>query len=294
MLQSIGYLGPAGSYSYNCLQLIKQELDLPNIQTQTCLTITDIFEALAAQKISLALIPLENSLGGSVTESLDRLLDLRAEYKVLAEWVLPVKHCLIGFKPEPQEIRAHYQSLAQCHYYLKHNHASSLLKEMNSNSAAVQSLLRDGHDKKVAAIASQEAAALYQIPILAHEINDSANNSTRFWLIGQPEHQSQLLKQFKQKPSLPRLVSLALQLPQDQPGSLAKLLELIAKLNINLCRIESRPTRHNLGEYVFFIDLLNKNGEVQNDLVQQLQKTCHYFGFLGNYPVFAEHDLRFL
>ena len=294
MTRLIGYLGPEGSYSHNCLRKIQQALNIKSWQNKICLTITDILEELSAGKINLALIPIENSLGGSVTESLDRLVSLPHKYQVLGEWVIQIQHCLLGFQAQPSVIRAHYQSLAQCYYYLKQNHPNTLWQEMPSNSAAVQSLLENNQDSKIAAIGSKEAASLYQVPILEEQINDSHNNFTRFWLLGSPSEESELLQQIAEQASSQRLISLAFKLPQDKPGSLANILNLIAAQKINLCRIESRPTRHNLGEYIFFIDFLNQAAQLQTGLlVNKLKESCQYFGFLGDYPVFTEKNLRF-
>lgn len=277
----LGYLGPEGSYSHICAKQIAKTFALNHLIAFK--NIAEIYGAIAEKQINFGLLPVENSLGGSVPETLDYLLFAPQSLQVRLEWVLKIEHCLIGFDKKIEEIRAHFQAFAQCEKFLQANYSQAQKKEMPSNSAAALSLLTEKQNK--AAICSQEAAELYNIPVLAHKINDFTENFTRFWLVGWED----LPKQNYHKQNL---ISLAFRIPQNTPGGLVKVLNPIAQLNINLSKIESRPTKGRLCEYSFYIDLINSE-KVDQNLLENLQNLCAYFKFLGNYSVWPLEDLRF-
>ncbi len=277
----LGYLGPEGSYSHICAKKIAEVFALsPLIPYKT---ISEIYKALEQKEINFGLLPVENSLGGSVPETLDNLLFAPQSLQVRLEWVLMIEHCLIGFDLNINEIRAHFQAFAQCDNYLNKYYANANKKEMSSNSSAALSLLNEKENK--AAICSKEAAELYKIPIIAEKINDFTENFTRFWLAG--------WENLPPKNNNQNLISLAFRIPQDLPGGLVRVLGPIAERGINLSKIESRPTKSRLCEYSFYIDLINSS-KADQELLKELQSLCSYFKFLGNYPVWPLNDLRFL
>lgn len=287
------YLGPAGSFSHIVANYILNELDDINYSLEGVKTISDLFKHNFNNSHDLALIPIENSLGGSVGESLDKLLISPAPIEVKLEWVCLIEHYLIGLGnlADVQKIRGHYQAFAQCEEFINNNFGNSELikEEMSSNSAAVKSLLED-KSKNIAAIGAKEAAELYQIPIIQNKIHDSSANQTRFWLIGASENQ------IKTKlPNYNYLNSLIFRIPQDEPGSLIKILNCLAKRKINLCKIESRPTKGRLCEYNFLIDFVSPENwqNIQELILEEIKSHCSYIRFLGNYPVWPAADLRF-
>jgi prephenate dehydratase len=308
------YLGPAGSFSHICAleivnffeqtakdahsseikPLIKLEdfqlLDFPSINSVR----EGIEESSNNEKI-FGLLPVENSLGGSVPETLDGLIKGSQSVEVRLEWVMHVEHCLVGFGNinDIKEIRAHYQAFAQCDDFLKKSFSNNFeKKEMTSNSAAALSLLdmkSDNNNKQIAAICSKEAAEMYKIPIIQKGINDSQNNYTRFWLI------SKSPLRVEQSEKTNTLTSLAFRIPQNVPGGLMRVLDCLVKRNINLSKIESRPTKGKLCEYTFFIDFVNPANwsEIQEEVCEEVKNICSNFYFLGNYSVLPAGDFRF-
>ncbi|ERT03893.1 prephenate dehydratase family protein, partial [Lyngbya aestuarii BL J] len=157
--------------------------------------------------------------------------------------VLPISHALISLAKNPQEIEvvySHPQALAQCQEWLNQNLPQVRQIATNSTTEALQHL---DQETTAGAIASERAASLYQLPILAHPINDYPDNCTRFWVVSlQPSPGG-------------NHTSLAFSVLENKPGILVKPLQVFAEQGINMSRIESRPTKRLLGDYLFFIDL---------------------------------------
>jgi prephenate dehydratase len=209
----------------------------------------------------LAVVPVENSTEGSVVMTLDALWQLPG-LQIQQELVLPISHALLSPRQSLTEIKtvySHPQALAQCQKWLENNLPTVPIIPTNSTTEAIQILDREGNS---AAIASPRAAKLYNVPILIQPINDYPDNCTRFWIMALTSH-----------PQGERM-SLAFQV-LDQPGALVKPLEVFAKRQLNLSRIESRPTKISLGEYIFFIDL-EINPEQQHLIAATLEELTNY------------------
>ncbi|MDX1918160.1 MAG: prephenate dehydratase [Candidatus Caenarcaniphilales bacterium] len=292
--QELLYLGPEGSYSHNCAHLIQSEL-LPDLRLVSCDSIYAIHREQKKNHSALGLFPVENSLGGGVSETLDGLFERLEQPQILLEWVLPIEHNLLstGSLNQIKEVRAHYQSLAQCASFLREHLAQAEKIVTSSNSSAILSILEEDPAKRslLAAIASKEAAELYRLPIITEAINDFKHNATRFWLIGRDAK-----KKFNRSDSKQALVSIAFQMPADKPGGLLKVLQSLARQDLNLTRIESRPTKGRLAEYTFFIDFVatDKLSRIAlSGLLDELESLCSVFKFFGHYPVFPDPDPRF-
>ncbi|MDX1920319.1 MAG: prephenate dehydratase [Candidatus Caenarcaniphilales bacterium] len=290
-LNNIVYLGPESSFSHICaLEIAKL---FPSNKLQSVASISGIKEFIKNNEDAFGVFPVENSLGGSVPETLDGILTQKEDIKVLLEFVLKIDHCLLSFgeKSKIQEVRAHYQAFNQCENYLNKNFPDCHKQEFPSNSAAIESLtkLNLNEQKTIASIGSLEAAKKFNIPVLEKQINDSSENYTRFWLIGR-ESSFNINQKSEQN-----LCSLAFRIPRDEPGGLMKVLETFASRQINLTKIESRPTKGRLCEYTFFIDFLApidwdfQKGQILNIV----GSVCSYARFLGYYPVFPAGDNRF-
>lgn len=291
LIYSLGFLGPEGSFSHICALEVAEQLGIQNLIPHQ--NISAIRHSLSVDELTFALMPLENSLGGSVPESLDGFLLAPSSVTVLLEKVLKIEHCLVGFSKElstVKEVRAHFQAFAQCDNYLKKNFPGVSLHEMTSNSAAAKSLLdlSELERSSTLAICAKEAAEFYQLPILQPLINDSPDNVTRFWLLGKTPLPSNVSNSQK-------LTSLAFRIPQDLPGGLMKVLATLANRKINLSKIESRPTKGRLCEYTFFIDFINPLNwpAIEETVLKEIQNNCSYLRFLGTYSVFPLGDLRF-
>jgi prephenate dehydratase len=217
--------------------------------------------AVVQNQADLAVVPVENSTEGSVVMTLDALWQLPG-LQIQQELVLPISHALLSPRQSLTEIKtvySHPQALAQCQKWLENNLPTVPIIPTNSTTEAIQILDREANS---AAIASPRAAKLYHVPILIQPINDYPDNCTRFWVMALTSH-----------PQGERM-SLAFQV-LDQPGALVKPLEVFAKRQLNLSRIESRPTKISLGEYIFFIDL-EINPDQQHLIAATLEELTNY------------------
>ncbi|HEY9644758.1 MAG TPA: prephenate dehydratase [Chroococcidiopsis sp.] len=278
MTHSIGHLGPAGTYAEAAAIAYAHSLSQSTGQTyslQPYASIAQTIRAVASGEISLAVVPVENSIEGSVTVTLDTLWKYD-ELKIQQALVLPILHALLSYAPDLSTIRtvySHPQALSQCHDWLEKFLPGVTPIPANSTTEAIRHL----HDAPtIGAISSERAAILYNVPILAQPINDHPDNCTRFWVLGlQPSTGG-------------THTSLAFSLPANLPGALVKALQIFAERNINLSRVESRPTKRSLGEYLFFIDLEadSRSPVVQSALVE-LQQYTETLKILGSYTIEA-------
>ena len=269
----IAHLGPVGTNAETAALAYVNWLSLEtNLECTLCpySTISQALEASAVGQVDYSVVPVENSIEGSVTVTLDtlwRLDQLRIQHAL----VLPISHALVSNAKNFNEIKkvySHPQALAQCQVWLGQFIPSAQLIPANSTTEALQYL----EDTNVAAISSPRAAELYHLPVLAHPINDYPDNYTRFWVLSRSggeianvepgDHSS--LKSITQSASKLILdasssncthTSLAFSVPANMPGALVKPLQVFASRGINLSRIESRPTKRSLGEYLFFMDI---------------------------------------
>jgi prephenate dehydratase len=251
MTFTIAHLGPAGTYAEQAALAYAQWW---SIQTQqrvpellSCPSIAQTLYAVAEEQTDVAVVPIENSIEGSVTMTLDTLWQLET-LQIRQALVLPIVHVLVTQAElnAIQVVYSHPQALGQCQQWLRHNLPHAQQVPTLSTTDALKYVGVEG----AAAIASERAAHLYNLPILAQSIQDYADNCTRFLVVTQPQSSIEI-------PAIaeaPICTSLAFSLPQNLPGALVAQLQAFAARNINLSKIESRPTKRSLGEYVFFID----------------------------------------
>jgi len=257
---SIAYLGPAGTYTEAATlayaERLTAQIDRPH-RLAPQQTIANALQTVARGEADLAIVPVENSIQGSVTVTLDLMWQLsgRANAKpaggltVRQAIVLPIEHALISVTPEPDRLSAiysHPQALAQCQNWIAQHAPQAQTRPTDSTADAIGLL---AGKPGAAAIASPRAAQLYDMPIVAHPINDYPDNCTRFWAVSRDDSPLPW-------PELPgsHHVSIAFSLPNNAPGALLEPLTTIASRGINMSRIESRPTKRLLGEYLFFVD----------------------------------------
>ena len=264
MIVSIAHLGPRGTYSEQAAlayQAWLQNHDQIESSLQIYPSILQAIQAAAEGKVSIAIVPVENSIEGSVAVTVDALwqLDMLRIQKAL---VLPIKHTLLTYANKIdhiQTIYSHPQALGQCQQWISQNCPGSSLIPTRSTTEALQHL---ESSPTAAAIASERAAELYRVPILADSINDQPDNCTKFWILGQTEQRQG------------DYTSLAFSLPINAPGALLRPLEILAAAKINLSRIESRPTKRSLGEYLFFLDLEASLASDHTQKALQALKNC--------------------
>jgi chorismate mutase/prephenate dehydratase len=266
---SIAFLGPEATFTHQAA--------LKNfgsgVRTHPCATIPDVFTAVERGEADYGVVPIENSTEGAVFHSLDMLVE--TELKIVAQVFLPIEHCLISREPSEKitTVFSREQAIGQCRDWLRRNLPAAQMAEVHSTAAAV-CLARDTPGG--AAIASRLAAELYGVPVLTAGIQDRADNVTRFLVLGRTP--SSPLGQGRDKTSL--VFSL-----HDRPGALLSALEPFASRNVNLAKIESRPSRQKAWHYYFFIDCI---GHWQDQAIQEavavLQKSCPFIKWLGSYP----------
>jgi prephenate dehydratase len=279
---SIAYLGPAGTYAESaalaCASWLERTSNRPS-QLHPYPSIAQALKAAASGITQLAVVPVENSIEGGVTFTLDTLWQLD-QLQIQRALVLPISHALIARATTIETIQtiySHPQALAQCQGWLEQFLPAVQLIPTNSTTEAVQHL---EDNPTVGAIASQRAAQLYQLPVLAYPINDHPDNCTRFWVLSTD-------------PSVGGShTSLAFSLPANVPGALVKPLQLFAERGLNMSRIESRPTKRSLGEYLFFIDVEAnfQKPEIQTTLTE-LQQCTETLKIFGSYDILSVNQL---
>ncbi len=276
MAAYIAYLGPSGSYTEDAAIACAAWLTESTRKEISLVPFSSISQALKATQngqTQFSVVPVENSIEGSVTTTLDTLWHLES-LQVQRALVLPISHALISCAPTSEAIQrvySHPQALAQCQGWLERVMPHAKLIPTSSNTEALQRL----RDEVVAgAIASQRAADLYQLPVLAHPINDYPDNCTRFWILSlQPSPGG-------------RYTSLGFSVPANLPGALVKPLQVFAERGINLSRIESRPTKRSLGDYLFFVDIeADASSLAVQDALSALATYTETLKIFGSYPI---------
>lgn len=276
-IRKLLFLGPKGSYSDFAKNNFIKSFGLNCVSTNLK-SISGVIKALKDENSEdiVAVIPIENSIEGIVRETLDNLASLKKEgYKIIAETTMNVEHALLGFAEKKSDIkivRSHPQALAQCKKFLHDNFSDSLIEEATlSTSAAIKSVM--AHDKHIAAIGSKECAKLYNIPIIEENINDEINNQTRFILLGK----------FLAPQTGNDKTSITFS-TENKAGALNKILTILEENNINMSYIDSRPSKKELGEYVFYIDF---EGHIMDEKVkkafEQIKTLVKMFYVIGSY-----------
>jgi prephenate dehydratase len=273
---SIAYLGPPGTYAEAAaLAYVSTLAGETGRNSVLCPypSIAQTLQSVAQGQAHLAVVPVENSIEGSVVTTLDMLWQLDT-LQVQQALVLPIRHALLSRASTIEAIQtvySHPQALAQCQGWLEKFLPSAQLVPTNSTTEALQYLDKD---YTAGVITSQRAAQLYNLPILASAINDYPDNYTRFWVMG------------KQPSAGGSHTSLAFSTPANVPGALAKPLQVFASRGINLSRIESRPTKRSLGEYLFFIDLEADASQAPvQDALSELASHTEILKIFGSYSV---------
>ena len=276
-IRKLLFLGPKGSYSDFAKNKFINSFGLNCVSTNLK-SISSVIKALKDENSEdiVAVIPIENSIEGIVRETLDNLASLKKEgYKIIAETTMNVEHALVGFaenKSEIKIVRSHPQALAQCKKYLQDNFSDSLIEEATlSTSAAIRSL--SGNEKNIAAIGSIDCAKMYNVPVIEKFINDETNNQTRFILLGK------FLAQNTDNDKTSITFS-----TENKAGALNKILTILDEHQINMSYIDSRPSKKELGEYVFYIDL---EGHITDEKVEkafeQIKSLVKMFYIIGSY-----------
>ena len=270
-IKNIIYLGPIGSYTQIAAEAFCAKF-APDAHMEGISTIAKIIGEIDADPELYAIVPIENSIEGIVRETIDNLIATKNNPKILSQHMIPIRHCLIGKgkKEEIEYIISHPQALSQCQGYIAANFGKNI-EILSANSTSQAACLLDYKDTSHAAIANEFCANLYNIGVIEKNINDIETNFTRFILIGQ-----------KEVKGLPKTRTSIAFSTKNEVGALSKVLTVFEKHNLNLIYIESRPSKHTLGEYVFFADIDRGEGEIAVAL-NEIEKICDFYRLLGSY-----------
>jgi len=275
MSKRIAYLGPPGTFS--------EEAALKYDEKAQLLPFSSIPAVAAAVDTSIAeegVVAIENSLEGSVTDTLDLLIH-ESKLLIRQELVLPVEHHLL-VKPgtealELKVIFSHPQALAQCRHFLERCFPQAEMVAALSTAAAVEQMMSSS--TPAAAIGTHRASQLYGAQILARNIQDHSPNVTRFVVLARNDH----------PPTGRDKTSLCFSFDDDRPGLLYGVLKEFAECNINLAKVESRPSKESLGKYIFLVDLEGHRQDTSiRQVLKKVQAKTSLFKVFGSYPRYEQ------
>ena len=280
----MGVLGPKGSYSEKAAkQWITEQGSKNNISLEYYNDIPDTISAIVNNTAEVGVVPIENSIEGSVGVTLDMLLE--NNLSIIGEIVVPIEHCLLskGKLSNIRVILSHPQALAQCRQFIKTHFENAEIRTTGSTSHAAKLA---NEFEEMAAIASRESAKMYGLDILIPNIQDRKENHTRF--IALKTH-VELSAKTEFDPLISKndfKTSIIVYLEKDRPGALYELIGEFAKRNINLTRIESRPSKRELGDYIFYIDFAGHINDANiKDALDNIASNVGMLKMLGSYPI---------
>jgi len=278
MAAEIAYLGPPGTFGEQAALLYRRLSGL-EAELRPLATNAAVVRAVEAREASHGVVPVENSLEGAVTESLDAMLTAPGVW-VCAELALPVEHHLIAAPGTHLEavsiVMSHPQALAQCRGFLKERLPRARLDAALSTAAAVEEAVRT---PGAAAIGTRRAAELHGGVVLAETIQDEKENHTRFLALSGADS----------PPTGDDKTSIAFAVDHARPGTLIAALRELSERQINMTHIQLRPSRKGLGLYVFLIDFQGHRTEANvAEALQAMAAQCSFLRILGSYPRFDE------
>jgi prephenate dehydratase len=280
MTHRLAFFGPAGTNSEEAALRYDSVAGLGS-KLIPMASITAVATAVQSGMADEGVVPIENSLEGSVTETLDVLVHTDKPLMVRREVVLPISHLLLVKPDTPAEavkvIFSHPQALAQCRGFIERCFPKATVEAALSTAAAVEEMM--GREN-AAAIGNRRAAELYGAEVLAADIQDRSPNVTRFVVLAREDH----------PPTGDDKTSLAFTFAvEDRPGLLVGALEEFSSRSINLSKIESRPSKEKLGTYIFLVDVGGHRTEPDlAEAIKRVQERCSFFRILGSYPQFKE------
>jgi len=275
----VAFLGPSGTYGEQAAQRLSELEGWSEPALLPQQSIRAVVAALAGGHCDAAVVPVENSVEGGVTAALDALWE-HADLSVSRALVLPIRHALLGSGPFEgiSEVLSHPQALAQCAQWLE-TQLPNALQLPTSSTAEAARLVRGSRFR--AAVASLEAAREHGLEVLAHPINDVAGNCTRFLLLRRAPRAAH-----------GDWASLAFSLHANRPGALLEALACFERRQLNMSHIESRPSKREMGEYIFFVDLElaapAADAQALAAVLDDLSPLCEHLALFGAYPLHQE------
>lgn len=230
-------------------------------------------ESVASGETEFGVVPIENSIEGPVGITLDSLAH-KFNLNIFDEIIIPINQNLIvnpgTSMDDINDVYSHSQAIAQCQEFISKNNIQPHYAV--STASAAKSIIGD---KSKAAIGNAKTVELYDLKILKANIQDMDNNATRFVVLSKEN----------QKPTGKDKTSIIFSIYEDKPGGLYKILGIFQKHNINLTKIESRPSKKGLGKYLFFVDFEgHKDDEIVQDILSEISQNTYFLKVLGSYP----------
>ena len=267
----LAHLGPRGTYTEAAALAYA-----PDAQLQPLPSFTASVEAVERGEADAAVCALENSIEGAVLETRDLLLREQSGVQICAEVVLPIRHALVGAAgldlSRVAVVYSHPQALGQCRAQLAVLAPNALPAAALSTASAIEAAMAE---PGTLAVGNELAAKLYGATIYAEDIADEPGNETRFVVFAREDA----------PPTGDDKTSFAFTTHHDRPGSLVEVLALFSSRGLNLTRVESRPTRHALGTYVFLVDVLgHRTDPLLAEALTALQEAALWLRILGSYP----------
>ena len=265
-MKRVSFQGERGAYSEAASRALFDEVEIVPLPT-----FAEVLESTIKDKTDLSVLPVENSLEGSVGESYDLLYT--TPLNAIGEYYLRIEHCLIGSGrlEEIDVVYSHPQALGQCRNFIEKHGMKTV---PTYDTAGSVKIIKDIAKKNVACIASKMASEIYNMPIIAEGIADNLNNYTRFLVLSKQEKK----ETGKDKTSI--IFSI-----KHEPDALYRIIENFHNYNINLTKIESRPTKTNAWEYNFYVDF---EGHFENskitEILDKIKKETLFMKILGSYP----------
>lgn len=268
----IGYLGPDGTFSEEAA--LNYTLKLDNVELVKFPTIRAVLDAVEKGFVDEGIVPFENSIEGVVTTTIDGLIFDDSKLYIKSETVIKISQNFLVRKDyngeKLERIISHPQGIAQCDKFLRENFKDTLCEAVSSTAEAARIVSTSGNF--IASISPKRSADVYGLKILHENIQDDNNNATRFVVVTK-----------KPPKSLEGEKTSIVFTTSHRPGELYKVLDIFAIWDINMTKIESRPMKHKLGTYCFFIDLEAENKDDIRDALKMVERKTSFFRLLGSY-----------
>ncbi len=263
----VGYLGPKGTFSYEACKSSYEEI----VEKIPYKTIRETIIALKNDEVSEVIVPIENSLQGCVTETIDTLIE-NEDLNIIGEKIIKINQNLMAKEnyklEEIKEVYSHPQALAQCRNYLQNNLKNATTIEVASTALSAKEVSKKDY---TACICNLECLEEYNLKLLGKNIQDSDLNATKFWKLSKSKEDIQDAN----------VISMLFS-TKHEPGALYKALSIFNANNLNLTKIESRPAKTKLGEYYFLVDI-EIDGKNYEKALQELKEVVGFYRILGKY-----------
>ncbi|WP_428325319.1 prephenate dehydratase [Nitrosopumilus sp.] len=264
---NVSFQGERGAYSEAAARALFDE----DVETVPFATFAEVLENTSKEKTEYSVLPVENSLEGSVGESYDLLYS--TSLNATGEIYHRIEHCLIGIGEinEVDTVYSHPQALGQCRKFIEEHKMKTIPAYDTAGSVKI---IKELNKKNCACIASKTASLIYDVPVIAENIANNLNNYTRFLVLSKKE--SDITGNDK--------TSIIFSI-KHEPGSLYRIIENFHKNNVNLTKIESRPTRANTWEYNFYVDFEGHQKESKiSEMLEKIKQDTLFLKVLGSYP----------